>query len=190
MAVNALVQADLKGTGKFKGPTKAMRVPCHLLPQIQTLISQEIMCNSGADTSVLEFKKPVQAPHLIPLFQDKVAAGSPIPAEDVVEDKIDLSTYLVQHPESTFLVRAQGQSMIGAGIFQDDLLIVDNKITPQSGHIIIALIDTEVTVKRLQIKDKKITLLPENPDYQPIIITSAITFSISGVVKHVIHSLT
>ena len=175
-----------RGTGKLQEPTKAMRVLCHLLPQTHTLIDNQDkhMELSAGDINVTHAMKP------IPLFQNRVAAGGPTIAEDAIEEHVDLSSYLVKNANSTFLVRAEGDSMLNVGIFHRDLLVVDSSIRPQSGHIVIAVINGELTVKRLELEDERITLHPENPDYEPIPITLSCAFSISGVVTYVIHSLT
>ena len=161
----------LKGTGELQEPTKAIRVPCHLLPQIHSLINNNMYTKpSTEDINLTNVMKS------IPLFQNRVAAGVPTIVEDAVEERVDLSSYLVKNPDSTFLVRAEGDSMLNVGIFHGDLLIVDSSIRPQSGHIVIAVVNGELTVKRLELKDKHITLHPENPDYEAITITQSSTF--------------
>ena len=162
------------GTGKFKEKTTAIRIPCGLLPEVEELLSryQEIK------------NKPS---NVVPLFDDKVAAGQPSFADGYIEDRIDLSSYLVTNPQTTFLVRAQGESMINVGIYPDSLLVVDSSITPESGRIVIAAVDGDLTVKRLKLEQNKIILLPENPNFQPIIVSNDASFSISGVVTRVIN---
>ncbi len=158
-----------KGTGKFGEPTRAIRVPERLVDQILSLIQSEGMS--------------------LPLYESKVAAGFPSPADDYLEDSLDLNAYLIDNPPATFLVRASGDSMINAGIFQDDILIVDRSKEPKSGDIIIAVVGGELTVKRLYIKGKRTELHAENPAYKPIKITGDMTLDTWGVVKHVIHSV-
>ena len=79
-------------------------------------------------------------PARLPLFSHKVAAGFPSPADDYIEGRLSLDEYLIQHKEATFFVRAKGNSMVGAGIFDGDLLVVDKSLTPASGDIVIAKI--------------------------------------------------
>lgn len=124
-----------------------------------------------------------------PFIEGKVQAGFPSPADDYLQKPLDLNEYLVKNPPATFFVRAQGDSMIEAGIFEDDLLIVDRSLDPKSGAIIIASLDGEFTLKRF-IKDKnRILLKPENPKYPVVRITSDSEFFVWGVVTHNIHAL-
>jgi DNA polymerase V len=123
------------------------------------------------------------------LYTERVAAGFPSPADDYLEDKIDLNQYLVKHPASTFLVRASGNSMINAGIFPNDILVVDKSIKAENGNVVIAIIDGELTVKRYLKKRSSIVLQPENEDYEPIELNGKSEAQIWGVVTSVIHDL-
>lgn len=125
--------------------------------------------------------------HTIPLYSNQVAAGLLSPADDNVEDQVNLQQYLVKRPEKTFLVRASGDSMINAGINSGALLIVDSSKQAENGKIVIAVINGELTVKRLSVKSGKVHLMPENPRYSPIEVTQEMNFSLCGVVTHVIH---
>ncbi|MBA3322728.1 MAG: translesion error-prone DNA polymerase V autoproteolytic subunit [Pyrinomonadaceae bacterium] len=126
---------------------------------------------------------------LRPLFVVRVSAGFPSPAEDWVEGRLDLNRYLVRHPAATFFVRVSGDSMIGAGIDTDDILIVDRAAEADDGDVVIARINDELTVKRLRVRDGEIWLVPENEEYEPIRITESMEFEVWGKVCHVIHSL-
>jgi len=108
------------------------------------------------------------APIRLPLFSHKVAAGFPSPADDYIEGRLSLDEHLIQHKDATFFVRAKGNSMIGAGIFDGDLLVVDKSLTPKSGDIVIAVVDGDLTVKRLIKRGSNITLQPENPRFKEI----------------------
>ena len=108
---------------------------------------------------------------------------------DYLEDKIDLNQYLVKHPASTFLVRASGNSMINAGIFPNDILVVDKSVKAESGNVVIAIIDGELTVKRYIKKRSSVILQPENEDYEPIELNGKSEAQIWGVVTSVIHDL-
>ncbi len=123
------------------------------------------------------------------LFAGAVNAGFPSPASDYVEDKLDLNEHLIRHPASTFFVRVAGDSMIGAGIFDGDILIVDRSIKPINLNIVIAVLDDEFTVKRLLISKNGAILYPENPKYKPVEIKSDSGLIIWGVVTYVIHKL-
>ena len=125
-----------------------------------------------------------------PLFLCRIAAGFPSPADDFIESKIDLNEQLILHPEATYFLRVKGDSMIGAGIHEGDLLIVDRSLDPKSGRIVIAAFNGELTVKRLHIsKSRQITLIPENETYDPIKVNEDSDFLIWGVVTRVIHDV-
>jgi DNA polymerase V len=100
-----------------------------------------------------------------PLFASKVPAGFPSPAEDFVEGSLDLNRHLIEHPAATFFLRVSGDSMIGAGIYPDDLLIVDRSLTAGPNDIVIAVLHGELTVKRLVKEDGLWFLQAENPVY-------------------------
>ena len=104
-----------------------------------------------------------------------------------MEDALDLNTNLIHHKEATFFVKAQGDSMIGAGIQQGDILIVDKSLGAKSGKIVIAVVDGEFTVKRLHKYKGNITLKAENPDFEDIKISGDDELIIWGVVTSVIH---
>lgn len=125
----------------------------------------------------------------IPIFLCPVAAGWPSPAEDYIEDTLDLHKFAVRNQPATFFLHASGDSMLGAGIHDGDILVVDRSITANPGKVVIAAIDGELTVKRLVKKGKKLLLMPENPDYPPIDITSHEDTCIWGVVTYVLHAL-
>jgi DNA polymerase V len=125
----------------------------------------------------------------LPLYGCKVSAGFPSPADDYVEGTLDLNEHLIQHPSATFFVRVAGDSMIEAGIFPNDILIVDRSLEAKHGKVIIAILHGELTVKRLYKKGKRVMLLPENKAYSPITITESDELAIWGVVTSVIHAL-
>ncbi len=120
----------------------------------------------------------------IPMFTCSVAAGFPSPAEDWVENIVDMNELLVKRPAATFLLRVRGDSMVGAGIFEDDILLVDRSITPHEEHIVIASHSNELTVKRLRKENGRLWLVAENPSYKPILVTEDV--SVWGVVTSAI----
>lgn len=126
---------------------------------------------------------------LLPLFHSKISAGFPSPADDHIEAKLDLNDLLIQHPAATFLVRVAGESMIGAGIYDGDILVVDKSLRPTPGKVVIAAIDGQLTVKRLIEKNKRYFLNAENNQYKPIEVTDLNDMVIWGVVTTVLHSL-
>ncbi len=125
----------------------------------------------------------------LPVFLERVSAGFPSPADDYLDGKLDLNQYLIKHPAATFLVRVTGDSMVKAGIHSGDRLIVDRSLEPKDGKVVIAVLDGELTVKRLQCRHGEVRLLAENDTYQPIDVEGEQAFEIWGVVTHVIHQL-
>ncbi len=124
-----------------------------------------------------------------PLFLESVSAGFPSPADDYLERRLDLNEHLIKNPASTFFVRVNGDSMINAGIYSGDILVVDRSLDPKDGNIIIAVVDGDLTVKRLSITKNRISLMPENPKFNRLDITSEMNFEVWGVVRSVIHSV-
>lgn len=131
--------------------------------------------------------KEAEPPSLPPLLQPLVAAGFPSPAEQYVEAPLDLNRLLVNRPAATFFLRANGQSMQGAGIQSGDLLVVDRSLEAADGHVVIACVDNEFTVKYLRNKRGRVALLPANPDYPAIECSEGMEMQIFGVVTAVIH---
>lgn len=123
----------------------------------------------------------------LPLFGYAVPAGFPSAADDFIEQYLDLNQLLVKHKEATFFVRVSGYSMIGAGIYPGDIIVVDRSLEPQSGKIVIAAVGNELTVKRLYIHDGIVMLKAENPDYPDIVVHDEL--EIWGVVTSVIHKV-
>lgn len=120
---------------------------------------------------------------LCPLVLSRVSAGFPSPAEDYIESVIDLNKELVRHPATTFFVRANGDSMIDAGIQPNATLVVDRMTESKSGDIVVARIGDEMLVKELQIDDEgKVWLIPKNENYQPFEITPDLDFEVWGKV--------
>ena len=134
---------------------------------------------------------PAPLPRILPLplFSGKVAAGFPSPADDYVEKSLDLNELLVKKPAATFFVRAQGESMLGAGIHPNDILVVDRSIDPVPGKIVICALNGELTVKRLQRDKWHWQLTAENPAYTDIVLHDGLEMVIWGVVTNVIHPL-
>jgi DNA polymerase V len=104
-------------------------------------------------------------PAKLNLYLNPVPAGFPSPAEDVIDRSLDLQELLVKHPAATFFVRVRGESMLGAGIHHDDILVVDRSREPQGDQIVVAALDGEFTVKHLHRKGKKVFLVPDNVKY-------------------------
>ncbi len=123
----------------------------------------------------------------LPLFLERVACGFPSPAQDYVEDRIDLNKLVVTHPNATYFVKVSGDSMIGVGIGEGDLLVVDRALTAGHANIVVAAVDGEFTVKELQTVPF-LALVPHNPQYQPITFQPDEEVQIFGVVTHSLKS--
>ena len=166
-----------KGSGKYKEPTKAIRVPEGSISYIQDFLARypdvtEVSSANLAPVVKLE----------IPLFSSKVAAGYPSPAEDHIEETLDLNEYMVQRPDTTFMLRVEGESMKNAGIMPNDILVVDRSLKAAHNKIVIAALDGELTVKKLFHRGGLIKLMPENPAYSDIEIEDESQLHIWGVV--------
>ena len=140
-------------------------------------------------TKVEKVFRPGMSEAALPVFIARIAAGFPSPAADYEEQKLDLNKYLIQNPAATFFVRVSGDSMVGAGIHDGDLLIVDRSKEPKNGNVIIAVLNGQLTVKRLRIRRGKLSLEPENENYPVQPITEGMEFEVWGVVTNVIHPL-
>jgi DNA polymerase V len=127
--------------------------------------------------------------HGTPLYLDRISAGFPSPADDYIETALDLNTYLIRNPAATFMVRVSGDSMIGAGINDGDVLVVDRSEQPAHGKIVVAVLDGELTVKRLVMKGGQTLLAPENSRYQPITVAEGQDLHVWGVVLGVVRKL-
>ena len=174
-----------KNSGSFNEGTKVIRVPISL---VDSLIPTIEVYKSQVKSKVEVFLTKDNPTELsIPIFTSRVQAGFPSPADDHLEDALDLNTHLIHHKEATFFVKAQGDSMLGAGIQQGDILIVDKSLSAKSGKIVIAVVDGEFTVKRLHKYKGNITLKAENPDFEDIKIGGTDELIIWGVVTSVIH---
>jgi DNA polymerase V len=125
--------------------------------------------------------------YLLPLMSSTISAGFPSPADDFIENQVDIFDRIVKHPASTFLVRAKGNSMINRGIQDGDILVVDKSLKPENNSIVIAYIDGEFTVKRFAKEKNSIVLYPANSEYKPIKIDCDNDFLVWGVVTYVLH---
>ena len=158
-----------KGTGKFGEPTKAIRLPISMIDRIMQFIAQKGL--------------------ILPIYTTQAQAGVSSPADDSQPETFDLIERLVQNPTATFLVRVQDESMTGAGILADDILLVDKSLEPTHENIVLAVVAGEFTVKRLLRKGDKIELAAENPKFPSIEIRDESELNIWGVVKQVIHQV-
>ena len=136
--------------------------------------------------SIPSLRTPVpvsDVPLLATLLKNKVCAGFPAPAEDLGAQRIDLAQLLVIHSQATYFLRASGQSMVEAGIFDNDILVVDRAVKPRHNHIVVAVVDGDFTVKRLyQRAGGQIKLKAANPTFVDIVPKDGQTIEVWGVV--------
>ena len=123
----------------------------------------------------------------LPLFSSYVRAGFPNPADDHNEPDLDLNMLLVRNPTATFLLRVAGESMIEAGIYPDDVVIVDRSLTVQQRDIVVAEVEGEFLIKRFLREDGAVILASENPIFKPLIFSGEQSLSIFGVVTFTLH---
>jgi len=138
-------------------------------------------------TKALHFFTPKVSDSKGAIFIDAgISAGFPSPADDFRETRISLDEELITNKEATFFARVSGQSMIGAGLDDNDLLVIDRSLEPENNKIAVCFLDGEFTVKRLKVRGSEVWLQPENPDYPIIKITEENDFIIWGIVTNVI----
>ncbi|OQK17566.1 DNA polymerase V [Methyloprofundus sedimenti] len=179
-----------KGSSVYGESTRAIRVPESMLPELKVVLGlRKQKARNTSDHSAVILPAEQLTKLNIPLFNGKVSAGFPSPADDYIEKTLDLNDLLIQKPAATFFVRAEGESMLGAGIHPNDILVVDRSLEPVIGKIVICALNGELTVKRLKSIGKEIVLGAENPAYADIIVQEYIELVIWGVVTNVIHPL-
>ena len=120
------------------------------------------------------------------LAEEGISAGFPSPADDFKETRISLDRELVKNKEATFYARVSGDSMVGAGLEDGDLLVIDRSLNPENGKIAVCLVDGGFTVKRIKKENNKLYLMPENKKYKPIELKEENELIIWGVVEYVI----
>jgi DNA polymerase V len=119
---------------------------------------------------------------MVSVLPCRVAAGFPSPAEDHAVQRVDLMSQLIKHPQATFLLRVRGESMKDAGIFDNDVVLVDRAIPPRSGHIVIAMVDGEFVCKTLWQRAGRMKLKAANVTFPDINPADGQTVEIWGVV--------
>ncbi len=177
------------GGGRKPSPIKTLvvRIPALLKPTVTRLMeAYKAPAFRPAGAMTPDPDAPII---LLPMFSDKVPAGFPSPATDYVEDRLDLNQLLIVNNEATFFLRAKGHSMIGAGIHDGDILVVDRTKEPNHGHVVIAVVDGEFTVKRLYQQNGTVALKADNPDFADIVFNDGQELLVWGVVTNVVHPL-
>lgn len=180
------------GTGPYREDTSVMRVPNSQKPLISSFLDayakrQKLAALKENLDRIQEFTWPAldTQPVSLPLYQSKVPAGFPSPADDHVEDRLDPTEYLIDQAETTFFVTIQGESMSEAGLIPGDKAVIDRERIPTIGNIVLAMIDGEFTIKTLSKQKNGLPkLLPANSSgkYAPIIIKEGMQFEVWGVV--------
>lgn len=171
------------GSSPYGEQTRVMRIPESVVETVEHMLAA---CKAQRLGQRFQYDillpaldgKPIRAP----LFSHKVAAGFPSPADDYIECRLSLDEHLIHNKNSTFFVRARGNSMVGAGILDGNLLIVDKSLAPSSGDIVIAIVDGDLTVKRFIKHGSKIFLKPENPRFKEIELKDGQELLVWGVV--------
>ncbi|MFV0541076.1 MAG: LexA family protein [Aestuariibaculum sp.] len=139
------------------------------------------------NSNTLTFFTPDDSNGLGALFFDSgISAGFPSPTDDFKEQRLSLDKTLVKNKDTTFFARVSGQSMIGAGLDDSDLLVIDRSLEPENNKIAVCFLDGEFTVKRLKVNRGEVWLQPENPNYPIIKVTEQNHFIVWGIVTNVI----
>ena len=125
----------------------------------------------------------------MPYISSGIKAGFPSPAADFDGSRISIDQIVVKNQTATFYAKANGNSMIGAGIDDGDILVIDKSIEPEDGKIAVCFIDGEFTVKRIKVQENSLLLLPENSLFEPIEVTQDNDFIIWGIVTYVVKKL-
>lgn len=123
---------------------------------------------------------------LLPFADEGIRAGFPSPAQDYMEQAIDLNKELISHPAATFYGRVVGDSMIEEGIEEGDVLIIDKSLDVQEDDLVVCFIDGEFTLKRIKMEKDAVYLVPSNPKYPIIKVTADNNFIVWGVVTYTI----
>ncbi len=176
-----------KGSGNGKAPKSAI-LSASKIVDIQTWLQEQKSAGLSESIEAI-YGCDVSNKLELPLYLCPAAAGFPSPADDYLDTKLDLNAFLINSPASTFFLRASGNSMNGASINDGDLMVVDRSLEAVHDDIIIAVVNGEITVKRLHWINEEILLIPENSNYKAITITENSEFQIWGVVTDVIHSV-
>lgn len=171
--------------------TSVIRVPNSIKPEVLVYLEAFKVKNSTKDIA-LNIPQALPSPPSLarPIYSAKVSAGQsrfPSPAQDYEQKFLDLNERYINNPPATFFFEVKGESMIGAGIFDGDTVIVDRAVKPKSSSIVIADVDGEWMVKRLYKRGNVVKLLSENPEHPPIEFSEGQELVIFGVVTYVIH---
>ncbi len=171
------------GSTKYGEPTRVIRLPESLHRQALALLAARNAPKLGADIADIAVPHPNTPLFERPLFLSQVAAGFPSPADDHIEQRLDLNQYMIQHDAATYFVRVKGDSMLEAGIRDNDVLVVDRSVPARVGCIVVAVVNGELTVKTLsRTRAGQPLLVPANANYAALEIKEGMSFEVWGVV--------
>ena len=181
-----------RGQGPYREPTAPIRGPLSLVDDFKAVLeayrvklASPLPASEGIYSPALAYGERVG----LAMLARRVPAGFPSPADDHLEEQLDIHQYLVEHPAATFLMRVSGDSMEGAGIHEGDILVVDRSVKPTNGRIVVAAVDGDLTVKRLRLRAGGGELVAEHPGYAPIPLGEEVDLLIWGVVTGVVRRL-
>lgn len=174
------------GSGPFAEPTKPVRIPVSQVDTMRAFIQQ------ARQPATAEHPRPVSTETAISLraFASRIPAGFPSPAADYLDDSIDLNAELIiqGHEAATFILRVKGWSTVNAGIFDGDRIVVDRALSAQQGDIVVAVLNDDLTIKHLGQIDGRPALLPDNPQFQPIVMADGDQLEVWDVVTNCLRS--
>lgn len=177
------------GSGTYGEATVVVRVPASLKEGLLAALRRHGRRVGNGELEMAGRPADDAPPLTLPLFAHRIPAGFPSPADDYVEDRLDLNELLVRHAEATYFLRVKGDSMIGAGIHPGDLIVVDRSLAPQDGQVVVAEVDGQLTVKRLHFVAGVPELHPENPHYPVIRFREGQELRVWGVVTSAVHKV-
>jgi DNA polymerase V len=183
------------GQGRYGEGTTVVRVPNSQIVSVNKFLEAYEKRVAGTRKAAKKLAGQMMLPlaeppaQRIPLYGYSISAGFPSPADDYIEDRLDLNQLLVSNQPATFFLRVKGDYMINAGIHDGDIIVVDRSVQPVDRSVVVAVVDGELTVKRLIMRSGMAELHAENPKYAPICFQNGQELSIWGVVTTAVHQV-
>lgn len=183
------------GQGRYGEGTTVVRVPNSQIVSVSKFLEAYEKRVAGTRKAAKKLAGQMMLPlaeppaQRIPLYGYSISAGFPSPADDYIEDRLDLNQLLVSNQPATFFLRVKGDSMINAGIHDGDIIVVDRSVQPVDRSVVVAVVDGELTVKRLVTRSGSAELHAENPKYAPIRFQDGQELTIWGVVTSAVHQV-
>jgi len=183
------------GQGRYGEGTAVVRVPNSQIVSVNNFLQAYEKRVAGTRKAAKKLAGQMMLPlaeppaQRIPLYGHSISAGFPSPADDYIEDRLDLNQLLVSNQPATFFLRVKGDSMINAGIHDGDIIVVDRSVQPVDRSVVVAVVDGELTVKRLIMRSGTAELHAENPKYAPIRFQDGQELTIWGVVTSAVHQV-